>query len=493
MSITNEFKDLIEEMDSKVYDYSTLEKFIKKLYHFRDLYYDDKFEKVIEYIQYELQFLSFEFREGKLNPFIKNHDNDVFPDVASFDEEIIQYLKVRYKTTTNFFFKVLYSFILLNLYRSPKCLNLFLEGCVNLVSFFRENFSKNSGIKWYIVKDVLITSCIFCISNNYSFDLIKFELINLIHTDSIEGINYIKEDLINFMLSQKKIFKTDDFEGISKICLNLAKEDIHEQNAIDFLKLGQKIDNKLQTKTCNWNYEIAKLYENLIDRSDDFHLKFTFCRYSINYYKKSKNYSKVEELLSKLEYIQENMNFGEIRVPIDLMPFYCYVEILLSEKILFNNTEMVKDLVENYQFIPKFNKTEEAYNNYQNSTFLSSVSKEYFDSNYNVRKHNDSLRDLTNEEKLKNNIMNFNEDYYNFSLNFTKLYLHELFIFVYENKILSYDSLCHVLLKDYFKGYEKLFNYFQPSIYSYFNQLNLYLLTSYKFSEFILLIQWFQN
>lgn len=72
----------------------------------------------------------------------------------------------------------------------------------------------------------------------------------MIHTDSIEGINYIKEDLINFMLSQKKIFKTDDFEGISKICLNLAKEDIHEQNAIDFLKLGQKIDNKLQTKTC---------------------------------------------------------------------------------------------------------------------------------------------------------------------------------------------------------------------------------------------------
>lgn len=491
MNMQEEFELIIKEMDMNVYNFTDIFMYKEKLKNIQENLDDTNIYEANDMVTFEILFLSYKIKDGELIPLIST-DNSSFPDYSLFNEKCIIYLEDRFEKTQNYLLKSLYSLILYNYFEIKKekkisYLHSFVDSSLNIIPMIKSK-EEISSLDYGTMKMSLISAFKKGISFNYNELIVKERIIDFIYDESIEK-SYIKKGLIEFMLDNKKIYKGDDFRGMDDYCWSLYLKEEYTLNKIDFLLLGQRIDNKIQCKNYDWNEEIAKCYEKLVEENENFIVKADFCIDAINYYRKSGNKDKELDLLNQLEFFNNNMELGFIEISIDSKPLERYIDIDLSKKIFFNSTEMIDYLIysEERLLINRLNKNRKIFDKQlESSPLLNFASRKILNSNKNIRKRISSIN--SEEEK----IMDINESVYIMSLEvINKTYLDRLFIFAYRNKILSYENIVGYLenILDFnIINENNMINYLNPLIKEYFNQLNIYLNGETKEPLFIMFI-----
>ena len=105
--------------------------------------------------------------------------------------------------------------------------------------------------------------------------------------------------MIQHVLDEKKNFK--DETNLNTVCWNIYKNicSLNPHGAIKVLELGEKTDTKSQQY--NWRLEIGKMYEVLMNQTDNVNIKANFCILASENYKKAGEKSKAETLLKEYE------------------------------------------------------------------------------------------------------------------------------------------------------------------------------------------------
>lgn len=473
-----EFELIIKEMELNTYNFTDISNFRKQLENLQENLDNEKIYEINDELTFEILFLYYEIRERDLVP-VYSIDDISFPDYTLFNDDCINYLNHRFEVTKNCLLKSLYSLILWDYYNDigekKICyLHSFVDSSLNIIPMIHSKKDCNPTDYW-MMKRALESAFIMGVFYGYKKDEIKNSILDFIYDDSIE-INHAKKELIELMLSQKKVFKKNDFEGMDTFCWNLYLKENNMLNKIDFLLVGQRVDNKIECRNYNWYEEIGKCYEQLMDETEYYIEKVDYCNEAIRYYKKSGNKEKEFSLLKKLEMFNRNIGRGIIKIPLDLKGLDIFITSVLSEKILYTPKEMIDYLIYSNSelLINKFKKNRDIYDNLlKTSPILMEASKKLFDSNRNIRKNVSS--NISEKEKI-----NFiNERVYVMSLEIiNKTYLDRLFVFIYENKICSDDDIINSLpiFFNYPIGDERnIVPFLKPLIKDYFYQIETFL------------------
>ncbi len=472
-----EFEDIINEMDSKLNEYSQRISYEQKLSSLKKKY--ENKTNLIDEITYEIDTLNFLIEQDKLIP--QNEWGDwCYPDITKFDNNYEDYLKQRFDDTSNSILKNMYLIIILNLKLNYEEMKLFIGQSLNLLNYYL-----TTEINIELGNDLLMTTFDKCMSYRYKKDDIKLLIVKYVKAEFNAIFN--RKHLIELMLLKKKVFKNDDFEGIEDICWDCAQKSA-SITKIEFLLLGQKISQKLQKNANIWFVEIGKTYENLAEeRQDSEMVQIMHLSDAIEYYKKGKHPQKVEETSIKLKNIQKKFEPTSIPFKFNVDSEINVILTEIYEKIPLDSNSFLEFLIhdKNEFLIPKLEKDDENYNNFMDAApLLSRINQLKLDNNHNIIQ----TLNIDNEEER---IMDSNYGQYHLSLIFQKIFLNEILVYASNLKIFTYDSIitylsnCQKFLN--ISNNEKpLLYYFKPVIKEYFKQFELYLSNEeYNYTLFI--------
>lgn len=454
-----EFKDIIKEMDLNLTEYSQ-----KRIYEEKLSDLNKKYENKNNFkeITYELNSLSFLIKSGELMP-SKKYDKYCYSDR---DNNYGNYLKQRFDDTPNAILKNMYLIIILNLNLNHEEVRVFINKSLKLLNDY---LIKEDNVD--LDNDLLIATFDKCMSFNYKQDEIKSLIVKYVKAEFNDALN-IKR-LIELMLSKKKVFKKDDFEGIDDICWKCAQES-ETITIIEFLKLGQKISQKINSNKYNWFNEIGKTYERFAEeRGDSKLIQLTHLTHAIEYYNQGNNPKKVEEISIKLKKTQNEYAPSEIHLECDLNEVLNEIMIEIF-KMPLNSNNLFEFLIHGKKdfLIPKLEKGDENYKKFiKNSPILGMSSRLILDNNYNINQ-------ILNGDNLEEAIMDTNYEQYSFLIVFCNIFLKKMFVYMYNLEIFTYDSVI-----DYLSNCQKFLNisdgekpllyYFKPIMREYFKQLEL--------------------
>lgn len=457
-----EFKDIINEMDLKLTKYSQ-----RRIYEKRLLDLNKKYENKNSFkeISYELDSLSFSIRCGELIP-LYGVGEWCYPNINEFDCNYGNYLKQRFDDTPNAILKNMYLIIMLNLNLNHEEVRLSINKSLKLLNDY---LIKESNVN--LDNDLLIASFDKCMSFKYKQDEIKSLIVKYVKAEFNDALKI--KHLIELMLSKKKVFKKEDFEGIEDICWKRAQES-ETITIIEFLKLGQKISQKINSNKYNWFNEMGKTYERFAEeRGDSKLIQLTHLTHAIEYYNLGNNPKKVEEISIKLKKTQKEYAPKEI-------PLECNLNDALNEIMIeifqmpLNSNNLFEFLIHGKKdfLIPKLEKCDENYKKFiKNSPILGMSSRLILDNNHNINQ-------ILNGENLEETTMDTNYEQYSFSIVFCNIFLKEMFVYMYDLEIFTYDSViaylsnCQKFL-NINDGEKPLLYYFKPIMKEYFKQLEL--------------------
>ena len=461
--MSEEFKNILKEMDSKLIKYPQRNDYKQKLSILKEKY--EKDPHLFE-LSYEIDSLNFFINNGELMPQIEYGDLR-YPDINKFDNDYKNYIKQRFKNTSNPILKNMYLIIILNLNLDHEEIILFIDKSLNLLNNY---LTTENNVE--LTNDLLIATFDKIMSFKLKKDKIKSLIAKYVNAEFNEIIN--KKHLIELMLSKKNVFKKGDFEGFDDICWECAKKST-SNTILEFLLLGQKISQKIESEKYNWYEKMGETCEKLADeRVDSKIAQIMHLSNAIEYYKIGKNLQKVEDVSIKLKKVQKEYEPEKIQSKYNIDEEMNLIMTTIYEKIPLNSNEFLEFLIydKNELLIPKLEKDIENYNNFIKETpILAEANQLKFDNNHNITQ---ILKNDKEQEKIRDS----NYRQYSFSIIFQKLFLKEMFIYAYDLKIVTYDSVI-----TYLTNYQKFLNiskeeppllyYFKPIIEEYFKQLEL--------------------
>lgn len=469
--IIHDYNKSIKRIERNIKNYDDFDDARHEFYRLNNLYFDDKCEEFVNKIKYEINLLSFYIEKGELAN-IHQQNNNLNDFIRNIDDNCKNYLKERYQNCKNKLLKSLYSLILGHLNSKYKL--DYLYSYIDLtMEVYSENISLNKNNN-YFLSNCLLNAYVNSISkNHYKIDEIKTNIHVFIHDESNCDI-FSKINLIEFLFS-KKDYKNFDMHNIDNICWNLAKSCTHEFDSIHILKLGKKVSNKLQIEKYDWDSEIGDYYKKLMLKEDNFLTKQEFCKKAIHYYKISKNNEKIIDLTRYLENIQNELELESFTL-FEIEPsFFIHLDLRLSKIINFNSLKFIDYLINSDENMPNLDYNDlRIYKNVKKSSpiFMDSY-WQLFDSNHNNRLPNKDFKIETDEAERYYNLIHII-----FCQSYMKIYLNNIFEFAYVNDIFNYECLSNYLYK-YSNLDNKILKFLNPSLLSYFNQLDLYL-SNYK-------------
>ena len=461
-NILEEFKNIISEMDSNLTKYSERRSFEKKLSLLKEKYNYNLINEII----YEIDSLNFSIQNGELLS-LWRCNNWCYPNIKGFDNDYKNYIKQRFYDTPNPILKNMYLIILLNLKLTNET-RLFIDKSLSLLNNYLTT-EKNHELS----NDLLIVTFDKCMSFRYRKDNVKSLIVKYVKTEFNDIFNI--KCLIELMLSKKKVFKKDDFEGLDNLCWECAQKS-SSITIIEFLLLGQKISQKLQKDNYNWFNEIGKTYEDFAKSRDDSKMvQIFYLSKAMEYYQKGKNQQAIEETSIKLNKVQKE--FKLVRIPFEF-DVSGTVNTIITEiyEIHLDSNKFLEFLIhdKNELLIPKLEKDDKNYNNFIDAAPLLAVSGQLkFDNKRNITQ---TLKSNDEEERIRD----INNGEYSLSMIFQNIFLRETFIYTHDLEIFTYNSV-----KTYLSNCQKFLNisdnkkpllyYFIPIIEEYFKQLELLL------------------
>ena len=465
-NISQEFENIIKEMDSELIKFSQRRNYQKKLSHLKENYENET--ELINEITYEIDSLNFSIQNGELVPLLGCGDL-CYPDINGFDNDYKDYIEQRFTDTSNPILRNIYLIIILNLNLDHNEIRLFIDESLNLL-----NNHLTTQVNLELDNDLLMTTFDKCMSFRYKQDVIKSLIVEYVNAEFNEIFNI--KHLIELMLSKRKVFKKDDFEGLDDICWDCAQKS-ESRTIIEFLLLGQKISQKLQSNKYNWFDEIGKTYEDFADeREDSKMVQIIHLSNALEYYQKGRNPQRIEEISIKLKKAQKEFEPAMISFKFDAGVAVNAIMVEIYEKMPLDSNEFLEFLIhdKNEFLIPKLEKDDKNYNNFVDSApFLAVSGQLKFDNNHNITQ---TLKIDDEEERI--NDSNYRQYY--LSIRFQNIFLKEMFIYAHDLKIFTFDSVitylsyCQKFL-NISDGEKPLLYYFKPIIKEYFKQLELWL------------------
>ena len=459
-NLLKEFKDIIKEMDSGLTKYSQRRVYEKKVSSLKE-----KHENEIKEIVYEIDSLNFSIQNGELVPLLKCGDW-CYPDINGFDNDYKDYIKQRFNDTSNPILRNMYLIIILNLNLDHNEIRLFIDKSLNLLN---HHLITETNVE--LANDLLMTTFDKCMSLRYKKEDIKSLIVKHVKAEFNELSNI--KHLIELMLSKKRVFKKEDFEGLDDICWDCAQRS-RSVTIIEFLTLGQKISQKLQSNKYNWFDEIGRTYVDFADEREDSRMvQIIHLSNAMEYYQKGGNAQRIEEVSIKLKKVQKE--FEPVRIPFEF-DVNGAVNAIITEiyEIPVDSNKFLEFLIhdKNEFLIPKLEKDDENYNNFVDAAPLLAVSSQLkLDNNYNI------TQTLKNDDE-DGRIRDSNNGQYSLSIIFQNIFLKEMFIYTHDLEIFTYDSVIDYLSNcqkflNISDGVKPLLYYFKPIIKEYFKQLEL--------------------
>lgn len=333
--------------------------------------------------QFEIDFLNFNINENKVS-FLYSGTNEKgepyeYPSIKLFKDETYKYLIERQQKVKAINLKARYSHILwLSPQKKIEYAQTAIDNYLKLIKIREKQDIKfpneHFGLK---VLENIKNAFLLSLSVKYKIDITKKEVIRIIkkYSEKSSSSYAIKFQLIELMLTNKLIFKLNDFNGIVEVCEQMIskKHSSSKHSVIDILNLIVKVEKKLKNDTKQYEKRIAELWEELsYDREDDTNIVSTdFCKNAINIYKTLKEKDKVKELENRFNKLRKNIKLGEFGHEIDLtemMQEYRKYADKLTDK---EPSIIIRSLMNDKGLLPTFEEVEKQAKKTNKQSFLS--------------------------------------------------------------------------------------------------------------------------
>jgi len=463
-NISEEFENIIKEMGLELTEYSQRRNYEKKLSNLKENCENEA--DIIKKITYEIDSLNFSIQNGELLP-LREYGDWCYPNINELGNDYKNYIKQRFNNTSNPILRNMYLIIILNLNWNHNEIKLFIDESLNLLNHY---FTTETNVE--LANDLLMTTFDKCMSLKYKKEDIKSLIVNYVKADFNDIFNI--KHLIELMLSKRKVFKKDDFEGLDDICWDCAQRS-RSITIIEFLSLGQKISQKLQSNKYKWFDEMGKTYEDFAEeRQDSKMVQIIHLSNAMEYYQKGGNPQRIEEISIKLKKAQKEFKPAKISFEFDVSLAVNAIITEIYEKIPLDSNKFLEFLIhdKNEFLIPKLEKDDENHKDFVDAAPLLAVSGQLkFDNNRNITQ---TLKTDDEEERI---IDSNNRQYY-LKIKFLNIFLKEMFIYTHDLEIFTYDTViaylsnCQKFL-NISDGEKPLLYYFKPIIKEYFKQLEL--------------------
>jgi len=363
-----DLKSLYNHLEKKAEDYKYSHQIGRLFRELRDLKLKENDTDEAEKTQWEVDFLNFWIKDGKLNPmFTGTNDKGEaieYPTLGRFDGKTYKYLIQRLHRTSSPLLKARYSHIL---WCSPtkhaKYAKIAVDSYLELVRIYEtkdiEQPQEHYGLDvLHSIKNAYYISC----QAKYELDKIKSEMRRLVDTFNFKSSSSfaLRANLIDLMLKDKRRFSKEDFLGFESICWKisrtLAKSNIH--GAIQMLELGEKVDHKLGKKTHEWRKRIAEFYESLMRARKKDLASLTFCLLALENYKKIKDKAKVKELERKYSELEDSIELKEFKTEIDLKKHMRSIKEVADKVVQGEPEDIIKLLMLDPNLLPRYKDME---------------------------------------------------------------------------------------------------------------------------------------
>jgi len=451
------------------------------------LYEEDK-KEIAKLVQWEIDFLNFGIKGGRLIPKYSNYDDKGnlinIPEMNKFTVDTYGYIKKRLDETKNPILIARYAHIL---WDSPEKHGNYAEIAVDaylvLTRRYEKEVKENQDAKFW--SDLIISiesACNLGFNSKKKIEEIKLEFKRIIfdHKDCGNMSKRIILKIIRIMLNEKG-FSKEDFRGINRICLELSltlEEDPH--SAIAFLELGERIDHKLKENTAKWRDEIGKKYEDLTKRTLNSPLVSSdYCLKSMDNYNKSGNIEKEKEMKNIYSGLKKDIRIKGTKIEFDLSESIKKYEKYAEELISKEPEQILGYLIMSNDLLPPKEAVREFVESYSKQSLLSLFPKKIIDEGKNPIKHYNPDEQKYYELKAYGHILYMH----------TTILLKEIITKAFLSNKLNGKILLELLSSKsiYGKNFptnvyleeELSYNWISliaPSIHEYFNKLNTYLL-----------------
>lgn len=377
---------------------------------FRDAKQEAHDSEAAEKAQWEIHFLSFYFVEGECRPDVERYYESgqvlTYPTLELFDDKIYAYLRTRLDVTQHPKLKARYAQILWN---SPKTKHHnFAQTAIDCYLAYLAKYEQSGVEDDYFsheICEVVKNAYSIGLRSKYEIDQLKSKLLGFIHKFSLNEPFSVR-NLIDYMLERKKGFQKEDFLGLENICWQIAESfsgDAH--TAISFLRLGEKVDQKLEQQSHEWIRRIAQHNEaqmTLFENAPE--VALVFCMKAIQDYKQVGDSVKQKALEKRYAEFKKSTKYHTIKAEFDIKDFLVATQDYAREFVKKATSEdIIRVLFSDKILLPTKSEVESsARESMKMSPTLHLMPKVITDRNNNVVQHFDTPDELMRHSLLEN-------------------------------------------------------------------------------------------
>ncbi len=332
----------------------------------RDSFHKNSETQKAKVAQWETDFFNFRLEKGKSLTMWEMTDEKgklvTYPNYQDFDESKYKYLVERFENTCNPLLKARYAHILwCGPRKHAKYAKAAIDAYLELVNVY-ERKDRNAPAKHFGLDVLQVMQNAYFLGHQvkYRTDEIKSELKRLILNFNFKSSSSfaLRANFIELMLDARKRLPNDDFAGFQDICWKVALILIKANNihaAVDMLKLGERIDERLGANTHNWTLKRAKLYELLMSQRKKGDLAIPdFCLCALEEYKKAGSKAKVRELEKKYVELKSSLKLQAFSSEIDLTETIQKYNNFANQLVERSADEIIGFLMHNKNLLPKY-------------------------------------------------------------------------------------------------------------------------------------------
>lgn len=475
MSNFNNLESLYIHLEEAILTYDHYFEITDLFKKFRDVKQEENNVEEAEKAQWEIHYLLFNLEEGEIGPEWKETEKNgqvfAYPHLDKFDEKIYEYLIMRLDATNHPKLKARYAHILwCSLKKHDKYAKTAVDSYLELIPIYEQACGDNKDFSQEI-SEVVMNAYAIAYRINYEVDKVKSELQRLIQKFSSDSAFSVRT-LISFMLKPKKRFTKKDFDGLQNICWQIAESfsgDGH--TAIGFLKLGEKVDQRLEKQSQDWILRIAQHYETQMkQREKSPMVALHFCTNAIKYYRRVGDEEKVRELEKRYSEFKDTMEFHTFKEDVDITKIVrCTREIARDFVKNAVSEEIIECLISDKNLLPTLQEVQKSVEEQiKKSPLLHILPVFISDQNRNTAQHFE-----TDDEKKYHSLL----ESYRLQLEIGNTYLISAVLTeaISERK-LSIDILLDFLNKNCWYGkIPNWLNLIAPALNEYFRQMDFYL------------------
>ena len=443
---------------------------------FRDAKREANDSEAAEKAQWEIHFLSFYLVEGECRPEVERYYESgqvlAYPTLELFDDKVYAYLRTRLNVTQHPKMKARYAQIL---WCSPTTKHrnfaqIATDSYLEYIKSYEQNHNTDDRFGSEI-SEVLKNTYSIALRIRYKTEHIKSEIKRFIQKFS-SGAAFSVRNLISYMLETKRGFSQEDFSGLENICWQIAESfsgDAH--TAISFLRLGKKVDQKLEKQSHEWIRRIAQHNEaqmTLFENAPQ--VALVFCMRAIENYKQVGDEEKQKALEKRYSEFKKSIEPHSIKMEFDLTDIFNATREFARELVnRLTSEELIRFFFLDKTLLPT---TEEVRASVKESIKQSPTEhllpKVICDRNGNVVQHFE-----TDDEKMHHSIL----FHYRLQLEMSNVYLiNAILLEAVREKKLTIRTLLACLNK--LCWYGKIPNWLHliaPALNDYFEQIDFHL------------------